>query len=38
MGITPSSTDPSLVDNLINLQTTVSAREIDCTQTGMTQC
>jgi prepilin-type N-terminal cleavage/methylation domain-containing protein len=34
----PSSTDPALESDIINLQTTVSAREIDCTQGDPVQC
>lgn len=30
IGISPSSTDPALASNIVNLQTTVSARSIDC--------
>jgi prepilin-type N-terminal cleavage/methylation domain-containing protein len=36
MGVSPSSSDPVVQNNLINLQTTVSAREIDCDTTGGT--
>jgi len=35
MGIAASSTDPAVANDVINLQTTVSARNIDCTQDGM---
>jgi len=38
IGITPSSTDPAVMNNVINLQTTVSARNIDCTQTATPSC
>jgi prepilin-type N-terminal cleavage/methylation domain-containing protein len=38
MGIVPSSTDSAIASDTINLQTTVSAREIDCTQTSPPQC
>lgn len=31
MGVAPSSTDPALATNVLNLETTVSARQIDCT-------
>lgn len=30
MQVAPSSTDPALTNDVLNLQTTVSAREIDC--------
>lgn len=39
MGITPSSTDPAVANNVVNLQTTVSARAIDCdTSISPAQC
>lgn len=38
MGIAPSSTDPVLTNNVLNLQTTVSARNIDCTQGASPSC
>lgn len=38
MGVSPSSTDPVLRANVLNLQTTVSARTIDCTQTATPNC
>jgi prepilin-type N-terminal cleavage/methylation domain-containing protein len=34
MQVAPSSTDPTLQTDVLNLQTTVSAREIDCNATG----
>lgn len=34
MGVVPNSTDPALTSDVIQLQTTVSAREIDCTASG----
>lgn len=34
IGISPSSTDPALAGNVIDLQTTVSARAIDCSASG----
>jgi prepilin-type N-terminal cleavage/methylation domain-containing protein len=30
MGVAPRSTDPAIANNILNLQTTASAREIDC--------
>jgi prepilin-type N-terminal cleavage/methylation domain-containing protein len=30
MGVAPNSTDPALASDVLNLETTVSAREIDC--------
>jgi prepilin-type N-terminal cleavage/methylation domain-containing protein len=38
LGVVPSSTDPALTSDVLNLQTTISAREIDCTPTDPTQC
>jgi prepilin-type N-terminal cleavage/methylation domain-containing protein len=38
MGIAPNSTDPAVANDVLNLETTVSAREIDCTQGGSAQC
>ncbi len=38
IGIAPNSTDPALINNVLNLETTISARNIDCTQSGVTQC
>lgn len=38
MGVAPSSTDPAIAGNILNLQTTVSAREIDCGSSGPTPC
>lgn len=38
MGVTPSSSDPALAGDVLNLQTTVSARAIDCTQSGAVSC
>jgi prepilin-type N-terminal cleavage/methylation domain-containing protein len=38
LGVAPSSTDTTIQNDVLNLQTTVSAREIDCTQTGTAQC
>lgn len=38
MGIAPSSTDPAIANDVLNLQTTISAREIDCTQSGTVSC
>lgn len=32
MGVSPTSNDPALVSDVVSLQTTISAREIDCTQ------
>lgn len=37
-GVSASSTDPVLQGSVLDIQTTVSARSIDCTQTGITQC
>lgn len=34
MGVTPSTTDPAVANDVINLQTTVSARQIDCGPVG----
>jgi prepilin-type N-terminal cleavage/methylation domain-containing protein len=38
MGVFASSTDPVLMNDVLNLQTSVSAREIDCTATDPVQC
>ncbi len=38
MGVAPNSTDPAIANDVVNLQTTVSAREIDCTQSGQIKC
>lgn len=39
LGVSPSSTDPATMNDVLNLQTTVSARTIDCTSaSGVTQC
>lgn len=38
VAITPSSTDPSTMNDVLNLQTTVSARTIDCTLTTPADC
>ncbi len=39
LGVSPSSTDPATMNDVINLQTTVSGRTIDCTSAnGSTQC
>jgi prepilin-type N-terminal cleavage/methylation domain-containing protein len=40
LSVAPSSTDPALASDILNLQTTVSAREIDCTTptTGAPEC
>jgi len=38
MGIAPNSTDPGITNTVLNLQTTVSARSIDCTTAGVTAC
>jgi len=39
IGVTPSSTDPAVANDVINLQTTVSSRIIDCnTATNPPQC
>jgi prepilin-type N-terminal cleavage/methylation domain-containing protein len=38
MGVVASSTDPAVANDVINLQTTVSARNIDCTQTTPQKC
>jgi prepilin-type N-terminal cleavage/methylation domain-containing protein len=37
IGISPSSTDPAIMNNVFNLETTVSARTIDCVP-GTSQC
>lgn len=34
MGVAPSSTDPAVANNVLSLQTTVSARGIDCSASG----
>lgn len=34
MGVSPNSNDPALVNNVLNLQTSVSARGIDCGPAG----
>jgi prepilin-type N-terminal cleavage/methylation domain-containing protein len=34
IGVSPSSTDPAVSNNVFNLETTVSGREIDCTAAG----
>lgn len=34
VGVSPNSTDPALVNNILNLQTSVSARAIDCGTNG----
>jgi prepilin-type N-terminal cleavage/methylation domain-containing protein len=34
IGVVPSSTDPAVNSDVLNLQTTVSARTIDCTPSG----
>ncbi len=34
MGVSPNSTDPAVANNVLNLQTSVSAREIDCSSAG----
>jgi len=34
MGVSPNSTDPAAASDVVNLQTTVSAREIDCNVSG----
>jgi prepilin-type N-terminal cleavage/methylation domain-containing protein len=39
LGIAPSSTDPAISNDVVNLETTVSARAIDCSTTGgVAQC
>lgn len=38
MGVGPSSTDPAIASDTINLQTTVSARQIDCTTSDPVGC
>ncbi len=38
MSVAPSSSDPALAGDVLNLQTTVSAREIDCTPGSSPQC
>lgn len=38
LGIAPSSTDPAVANDVLNLQTTISAREIDCTQGASPSC
>jgi len=35
MGVSPSSTDPAIASNVLSIQTTVSAREIDCGPPGV---
>ncbi len=37
IGVSPSSTDPAVASDILNLETTVSARSIDCVP-GTTQC
>ncbi len=36
--VAPSSTDPALANDILDFQTTVSAREIDCTQGPSVEC
>jgi hypothetical protein len=38
LGMTPNSTDPALASNVLNLQTTVTANQIDCTSGGVISC
>jgi hypothetical protein len=38
IGVAPSSTDPAVANDVINLQTTVSARNIDCAPTMPVSC
>jgi prepilin-type N-terminal cleavage/methylation domain-containing protein len=38
IGISPSSTDPAVMSDVFNLETTVSARTIDCTPGANPQC
>lgn len=38
LGVAPNSTDPAVASDTINLQTTVSAREIDCTTGPSVSC
>jgi prepilin-type N-terminal cleavage/methylation domain-containing protein len=38
MGVSPSSTDATLMSNKVNLQTTVSVRSIDCSGGGPSSC
>jgi len=38
LGITPSSSDPAIQDSVLNLQTTISARTIDCTLGSPPNC
>lgn len=38
IGISPSSTDPAVSNDVFNLETTVSARTIDCTTGSSPQC
>lgn len=38
MGVSPSSTDPVLESDVVDLQTTVSARDIDCTIGASPEC
>jgi prepilin-type N-terminal cleavage/methylation domain-containing protein len=38
IGIAPSSTDPAVANDVFNLETTVSARTIDCTTGPNPQC
>ena len=38
MGVAPSSTDPAVAGDVLHLQTTVSAREIDCTTNPTVSC
>ena len=38
IGVVPSSTDPATANDVLNLQTTVGARQIDCTQNDPVSC
>lgn len=38
MGVTASSTDPAIASDVFNIQTTVSARAIDCNAALLTPC
>jgi prepilin-type N-terminal cleavage/methylation domain-containing protein len=38
MGVVPSSTDPAVASDTVSLQTTISARQIDCTSGSPAQC
>jgi prepilin-type N-terminal cleavage/methylation domain-containing protein len=38
IGVSPSSTDPGISSDVANLETTVTARQIDCTSGGAPSC